>query len=556
LKRTFFSIFILIGIASPAFSQSWIWAQSATGPSSYSEGRSVATDPTGNVYVAGYFDSPTLSFGTNTLTNARGDDAFLAKYSSSGSLLWVKSAGGSDDDEGLSVTTDASGNVYFVGHYESAHITFGSFVLPNPGLVTRIFIVKYDGAGNVLWATSPVGSGSYNYCSVATNTSGDFYVSGGFNSPNITFGTYSLFNSGSDNIFIAKYDGNGNAIWAKSVGGSGSDNSLCIASDSFGDAIVTGNFNSPTVTFGTDTLTNPGGHNFFIAKFDGTGNVLWAKNAGGVGSAAGFSVTADALGNSYVTGSFNSTTITFGPYTLTNTGVGTSDLFFAKYDGAGNVIWVKNAGGAGQDYGSSVSLDASGNAYLTGGFNSPSFTFGTNTLPFPTGGVDPMFIAKCDSTGLVLCITLLPSGGEDNSAIATDAFGNAYVVSDFQTSSLILGNTTLTLRGTGNVFVARFNACAISDTCHEIFIPNFFSPNNDGMNEYECIYGQNCIKTFHFTIFDRWGEKVFETSNSNECWDGTYHGQPMSSAGFVYFFSATLVDGEQIQKKGNITLMR
>jgi gliding motility-associated-like protein len=91
--------------------------------------------------------------------------------------------------------------------------------------------------------------------------------------------------------------------------------------------------------------------------------------------------------------------------------------------------------------------------------------------------------------------------------------------------------------------------------CGEIFVPNAFSPNSDGANDQECVKG-NCIQTFHFVIYDRWGEKVFETNDINQCWDGTYKGKQMNTAVYVYFMEATITTGEKVTKKGNISLVR
>jgi gliding motility-associated-like protein len=92
--------------------------------------------------------------------------------------------------------------------------------------------------------------------------------------------------------------------------------------------------------------------------------------------------------------------------------------------------------------------------------------------------------------------------------------------------------------------------------CGEVFVPNFFSPNADGSNDKLCVYSK-CIRSIDFSIFDRWGERVFQTADPNEmCWDGSYKGEPMNSAVFVYYLKATLVTGDVITQKGNISLVR
>ncbi len=91
--------------------------------------------------------------------------------------------------------------------------------------------------------------------------------------------------------------------------------------------------------------------------------------------------------------------------------------------------------------------------------------------------------------------------------------------------------------------------------CQTIYIPNAFSPNNDSENDMECVFG-TCIKTFHIAIYNRWGEKVFESSDQKICWDGTYRGKALNTAVFDYYLEATFTNGETINKKGNISLLR
>jgi gliding motility-associated-like protein len=117
--------------------------------------------------------------------------------------------------------------------------------------------------------------------------------------------------------------------------------------------------------------------------------------------------------------------------------------------------------------------------------------------------------------------------------------------------------TTYVLTATG------LNGCSSIDSttitvetpCGKLFVPTAFSPNADGHNDVECVLG-DCISILHFAIYDRWGEKVFETNNTGECWDGSYKGKIMNTATFVYYLKATLQSGEEISQKGNINLIR
>ena len=123
-------------------------------------------------------------------------------------------------------------------------------------------------------------------------------------------------------------------------------------------------------------------------------NYLWAKSAGGTSDEFGRSVSTDALGNVYVIGTFQSISLTLGTAVLTN--AGSYDMFIAKYDPSGNVLWAKSSGGTSYEGAQSVSIDALGNLYVVGYFLSPTITFGATVLT-NTGGSD-MFIAKLGTT--------------------------------------------------------------------------------------------------------------------------------------------------------------
>ena len=114
------------------------------------------------------------------------------------------------------------------------------------------------------------------------------------------------------------------------------------------------------------------------------------------------------------------------------------------------------------------------------------------------------------------------------------------------------------------VTVTAADGCFASDSvtvyvnipCNDLFVPNIFSPNNDGNNDFLCIYG-GCIESLEFAIYSRWGQKVFETTDPNECWDGTYKDKPINSETFVYKMVIKLAgESEQILESGNINLVR
>ena len=188
-----------------------------------------------------------------------------------------------------------------------------------------------------------------------------------------------------------------NWAWAKSAGRASNDYGYSVSTDASGNVFMTGIFRSASITFGTTTLSNAGTNDIFIVKYDAGGNVIWLKGAGGTSFDFGHSVSTDTEGNVFLTGVFSSATITFGTTTLTNaTKVGTGDIFIVKYNAAGNVQWAKSAGGTKDDNGNSLSTDASGNVTMAGSFKSATINFGST--PLTNAGGSDIFIARISGT--------------------------------------------------------------------------------------------------------------------------------------------------------------
>lgn len=446
------------------FSQApnWQWAKRAVASGNLgNEGFSVATDFNGNVFVTGWFQAPVINFGTVVLTNSSAghSDIYLTKYDVNGNVLWAKSAGGSMNDRANSVTTDLFGNVFIAGCFFSPTAIFGNDTLIDNSADDDVFLAKYDANGNLLWVRQAGSSNDDRALCVATDGNGNVAISGRFNSPSITFGSTVLTNNnGLYDLFVVKYDANGNVLWADGFGGSNNDTGYGITSGA-GNFYVTGEFDSPTIAFGSTTLTTAGFGDIFLTAFDVNGNVLWTKNTGGTRLECANAVAVDAVGSLYVSGCFNSATITFGSSTLVNSDNSgmTSDICFFKYDNNGNPIWAKSAGTNGSEAGHSAAVDPKSNVYFTGALANFPITFDALVLTMPTGSADPMFVVSYDSSGVLLCGQALSSGGDDNSAVSTIAAGDAVIAGDYLTNPFLIGNDTLPLTSSEDVFVARFN---------------------------------------------------------------------------------------------------
>ncbi|MCK4311168.1 MAG: SBBP repeat-containing protein [Candidatus Cloacimonetes bacterium] len=207
-----------------------------------------------------------------------------------------------------------------------------------------------------------------------------------------------------------------------------------------------------TATFGSYSLTSSGEYDIFVAKMDAIGNWQWATKAGGTGWDGGCGITIDDTGNSYVTGYFFGTA-TFGSYSLTSSG--DSDIFVAKIDADGNWQWATKAGGTGSDVGFVITIDDAGNSYVTG-FFSDTATFGSYSLT-SSGGED-IFVAKIDADGNWQWATKAGGTNADfGYGITIDDAGNSYVTGFFSDTATF-GFYSLNSSGGDDIFVAKMDA--------------------------------------------------------------------------------------------------
>jgi hypothetical protein len=431
----------------------WAWAKSAGEYTIATNSRSsIATDSNGNIFAVGGFDSLSLTLGTFTLANvgvSNSSDIFIAKYDATGNVLWLKGAGGISTDYATGIDIDASGNILVLGEFKSPSITFGTTTLINSGSTTNdLFIVKYDINGNVVWAKSAGGSDDENGLGISTDLNDNIFITGDFSSASLNFGTTSLTNiyPGSSDIYIAKYDFNGNVLWAHRAGNIYDDNGNAVSTDHSGNVIMTGQF-SNNISFGSTILnSNFSQDEIFIVKYDSNGNVLWAKKAGGSYKDYSTDITIDTSQNIFISGCFRSPTIAFGITLLTNVSTNLESSFIAKYDLYGNILWAKSSGGSnGLDYSKSISSDVNGNVYLTGNSDRQTITFGSTTLNNSGFNGDDVYIVKYDTNGNVLWATSLGGTYQDQSfCIETDPSSNLIITGSSSSPTITFGNTSLT----------------------------------------------------------------------------------------------------------------
>ena len=391
--------------------------QSARSSNDYAYG--VATDSSGNVYVAGGTNG-----GLDGNTNAGNTDLFVVKYNSSGTKQWTRQLGSSSRDSANGVATDSSGNVYVTG------MTNGGLDGCKNAGIEDLFVVKYNSSGTKQW-TNQLGSSSRDSADdVATDSSGNIYVTGT---------TYSELDgntsAGKADLFVVKYNSSGTHQWTKQLGTDRYDEARGVATDSSGNVYVTGYTEG-----GLDGNTSVGKADLFVVKYNSSGTKQWANQLGTWDTDFANGVATDSSGNVYVTGS------TYRSLDG-NTSAGNADLFVVKYNSSGTKQWTKQLGSSSNDYANDVVTDSTGNAYVTG------TTYGGLDGNTSAGNAD-LFVVKYNSSGTNQWTKQLGTSSTDTAnGVTTDSSGNIYVAGG--TYGGLDGNTSA---GVNDLFIVKYNS--------------------------------------------------------------------------------------------------
>ncbi|MEZ4771866.1 MAG: T9SS type A sorting domain-containing protein [Bacteroidia bacterium] len=482
-------VFLLLFAGNQSFGQNFSWAGSMGGANT-DKGYSITTDAAGNTYTTGYFTG-TADFdpgaGVLNITSIGATDIFIQKTGPSGDLIWVKNIGGAALSCGAyDIASDNQNNIYVTGY-------FGGTVDFDPGAGTStltshgsedVFLLKLDDSGNFLWANAMGGNKSDIGLSVATDPSGDVFITGYFDGTgdfDPGAGVYNLTSAGFIDIFVQKTDASGNLLWAVSIGGTGFEEGHAMATDGLGNVFVTGYFEK-TVDFdpgaGGFPLTTNGGADVYILKLDPAGSLLWATSFGSGSDDGGLSIATDLHGNVYTTGFFAGIAdFDPGAGTVNLTTKGSIDIFVQKSDPSGNFLWANSTGSTSSDSGEGVTTDAEGNMYLVGYFRQTvDFDPGPDTASFTAVGSLDIFVQKLDSAGNLLWVkTLGGTSGEVAEAVAVDMMGNVYVTGhytetvDFDPGA---GTASHTSMGSNDIFILKLGEVADKIT-DNLWLHNF-----------------------------------------------------------------------------------
>lgn len=374
------------------------WVVSAGGSSS-DRGLAIAVDQNQNVIVSGFF-SGTINFGggVSITSNANSQDAFVAKFSPAGGIIWAKSGGSSgNSDRANGVAVDNSGNIFITGQF-TGQATFGNLSISSLNNSIDAFIVKYDASGNEQWIKKGSGTSIDRGLSITTDNAGNAYTVGQF-SGDITFDNlYS--NSILNALFIIKYSSSGNEEWFRFGGGTEQSIANSITCDG-SNIYITGDFGN-SITFlgsGNSTLNSGYQNAVFIASYSASGSLLWKQSQGSSSAVSARSISVNN-GEIGVVGwhecTFESLSEIYGEATFNS--LGFKDVFVMRYSSSGQFDYARNFGSPTDEIATGVYVQSNGKEVITGMYKETLY------IPMGSSAVNGLINAfETPNPGLTYC---------------------------------------------------------------------------------------------------------------------------------------------------------
>jgi hypothetical protein len=468
--------------------------------------RGISLDSVGNAYVAGYTTSsnfPTVNPFQPSYSG--GNDAFVAKLSSSGSsLLYSSYLGGTGDDFARGIAADNNGNAYVVGYTSSS----SNFPIQNAlqgaygGGPYDAFVAKFDttqsGAASLVYSTLLGGSGDDEATRVAIDSPGNVYVTGSTTSTSFpTQNPYQAANHGGNDVFVSEINATDTAlVFSTYLGGTGDDTVGGMAVDSTGIYVGGSTISTDFPTMNPVQATNHGLHDAFLTKFDPTGSsLIYSTYYGGSADEYCLTMALDGSGRAYLGGMTASTNFPVVSPIQASFGGSNFDGFVAAFSASGTqVLFATYFGGNSFDEIQGIAVDTSGSSvYVAGETFSPNLRVTSGVVQPTYGGKGDAFLAKI-LLGSAPVVSLSPVSLTFNSQVLNTTSGGMNV------KVTNTGNASLTI----NSVSASGNFGETDNCASQTLLPSgsctitvTFTPSVTGTSTGEITIGDNALGTPH-----------------------------------------------------------
>ncbi len=440
--------FLLLNLPARAVDFDWV---TMGGGAKNDKTRAVTVDRDGNVLLAGEM-TDAGACGAQNASGGGGMDFFIAKLDPAGHCLWLHTLGGSGIDRGYGVITDATGNAYVTGHFQSKDAKVHDGILANAGDYD-VFVAKYSPTGEQLWVRTAGGAG-YDYGhAIALDSKGDVVVAGAV-AGEAKFGSQTVGSAGARCIFCAKYSADGDLKWARGTSGKLGGSAHGVGVDAADNIYIGGNI-SGTGSFGELPIDAGKTTSALVLKISAAGEGEWFRSIPGSPSALAHEISVDATGRTWLAGMFKGT-MTAGDATFSSSGDKDNDGFVAHYDASGALQWTRVVQGTGTDYCLGVCNDGQGTAWLTGEFTATAQVFGQ---ALTSRGITDIYVASLDSSGKLG--DLIQAGGEKNDNAYTAAWDSKHhtaVIAGACAAPVTFGSQSVNQSGGADFHAARLKA--------------------------------------------------------------------------------------------------
>ncbi|MBK7850023.1 MAG: hypothetical protein IPJ66_02495 [Bacteroidetes bacterium] len=328
-----------------------IWAK-GFGSNSYDAVMAVASDDSNNIYITGSFDSDSIQFDGSELFKTGITNLFLVKLDENGNVLWAKQSYNSITCGAIGLTINHSGDLFLTAESGDSLVLFDQdsiHITQVMGSVVSL-LFKLNRNGNIIWRKGIKGPGRNDWPLISSDGLGNSYLFFHLELIHLQLINQLMSNSYS-NVYIVKFDSIGNFVFASIIagfGGLGGVQNREIISDSIGNFYVV---EADSLDFGQFLLTNVhSNEDAFVAKFNNVGTPVWAKYFGGNSSDYALNVAINPDGATTMVGAYYSHSIMVDSVSLINHGSSYTDMFMAKFDSTGNIVYAIDYRGALQDY--------------------------------------------------------------------------------------------------------------------------------------------------------------------------------------------------------------